>query len=208
MGKEPAVIAENVKSVADVLQYMIAARFGYYSDFFGTPWYGNWGFDAPGDYQIRENYGCCCGGYANAAGYLLQGDYEKVGTLRWVGGGNHTINWVYTGGKYYVFDFTQYCSSGNYNNYNCPVTVLDRLEDFYDQMPDTYSYFPKAEVVLMVAFESGDAMYPSHWQDPPNFTGLSFPKEAEGKITVIYQKDPRYGVEFKTVDTAIPGWNS
>lgn len=208
VGQDPQVIANSVKSVADALQYMIASRFGYYSDYFGTPWYGYWGFDAPGDYQISVNYGCCCGGYANAASFLLQGDFEKVGTLRWVGGGNHTISWVYTDGKYYVFDFTQYCSGGSYSNFDCPVTVLDRLEDFYDQMPDTYSYFPKSEVVLMVAFEAGEAMYPSHWQDPPRFTGLTFPKEAEGKITVIYQKDPRYGVEFKTVDTAIPGWNS
>ena len=208
IGKDPDVIAENVKTVADVLQYMIASRFGHYSDYFGTPWYGYWGFDASGYDQIRENYGCCCGGYANAVSFLLQGDYEKVGTLRWVGGGNHTISWVYTGGKYYVFDFTQYCSGGNYNDYDCPVTVLDRLEDFYDQMPDTYSYFSKSEVVIMVAFEAGKAMYPSHWQDPPHFTGLTFPKEAEGKITLIYQKDPRYGVEFKTVDTQIPDWNS
>jgi len=207
VGQEPAVIAENVKSVADAVQYMIAARFGYYSDYFGTPWYNDWGFDAPGDYQISENYGCCCGGYANTASYLLQGDYEKVGTLRWVGGGNHTISWVYTEGKYYVFDFTQYSCVGNYNSYDCPVTVLDRLEDFYDNMPAKYSGYAKSEVVIMVAFEAGDAMYPSHWADPPRFTGLTFPKEAEGKITLIYQKDPEYGIEYKEVDVAIPGWN-
>lgn len=207
VGKNPEVIADSVKSVADAVQYMIAARFGYYSDYFGTPWYGFWGFDAPGDYQISENYGCCCGGFANTASYLLQGDYEKVGTLRWVGGGNHTISWVYTEGKYYVFDFTQYCSGGNYNRYDCPVVVLDRLEDFYDNMPDVYSDYMKSEVVIMVAFEAGEAMYPSNWQDPPSFTGLTFPEEARGKITLIYQKDPRYGVEYKKVDTDIPGWN-
>lgn len=207
IGKDPAVIAENVKTVADAVQYMIAARFGYYSEYFGTPWYGDWGFDAPGDYQISENYACCCGGYANTASYLLQGDYEKVGTLRWVGGGNHTISWVYTEGKYYVFDFTEYSCVGNYNRYDCPVTVLDRLEDFYDNMPDRYSGYAKSEVVIMVAFEAGDAMYPSNWADPPRFTGLTFPEEARGKITLIYQKDSRYGVEYRKVDTDIPGWN-
>ena len=92
--------------------------------------------------------------------------------------------------------------------FRSPVTVLDRLEDFYDQMPDTYSNFPKSEVVIMVAFEAEDAMYPSSWSDPPNFAGLTFPTEAEGKITVIYQKDSQYGVEFKGLDTAIPGWNN
>lgn len=208
VGKDPAVIAEALDSVADVLQYMIAARFGYYSDFFGTPWYDGWGFDAPGYDQIAQNYGCCCGGYANAVNFLLEGDFEKQGTLRWVGGGNHTINWVYTGGKYYVFDFTAYSCLGNYNSYDCPVTVLDRLEDFYDHMGDSYSGYPKDEVVLMVAFETAQAMYPSGWNDPPHFTGLTFPKEAEGKITVIYQRDPRYGVLYKNVNTAIPGWNN
>ena len=212
VGKDPQEIARQVKTVGDVLQYMIAARFGYNSPSAYTPWYGSgsetWGFDAPGDEQLRQNYGCCCGGYANTVSYLLQGDYEKVGTLRWVGGGNHTISWVYTGGKYYVFDFTQYCSGGNYNNVRSVVTVLDRLEDFYDRMPDTYSFFPKSEVVIMVAFEAGEAMYPSRWSDPPYFTGLTFPKEAEGKVTLIYQKDPAYGVRYQTVGVSIPGWNS
>ena len=57
-----------------------------------------------------------------------------------------------TGGKYYVFDFTQYCSGGHYNNFHAPVTVLDRLEDYYDKMPSIYS---KKDVVIMVAFEAG-----------------------------------------------------
>lgn len=212
VGKDPSLIAEKVKTVGDVLQYMIAARFGYGSPNAYTPWYGSgsdtWGFDAPGDEQLRQNYGCCCGGYANTVSYLLQGDYEKVGTLRWVGGGNHTISWVFTGGKYYVFDFTQYCSMGNYGNYRAPVTVLSRLEDFYAQMPDTYSFFPKSEIAIMVAFEAGAAMYPSSWSDPPAFTGLVFPTEAEDRITVIFQKDPNCGVEYKDVSCSIPGWNS
>ena len=211
VGADPKVIASKVNTVGDVLQYMIAARFGYGAPAAYTPWYGEkdhmWGFDAPGEEQLKQNYGCCCGGFANTVSYLLHGDYEKVGTLRWIGGGNHTISWVYTEGKYYVFDFTQYCSGGNYDNYRAPVTVLDRLEDFYEQMPDVYSFFPKDEIVLMAAFEAGEAMYPSRWNDPPQFTGLTFPTEAEGKITVIYQKDPVYGVLYEDVNTEIPGWN-
>lgn len=203
VGQEPETIAESVKTVGDVLQYMIATRFGYNAPSVYTPWYDGWGYDAPGDDQLRQNYGCCCGGFANAVSYLLEGDYDKVGTLRWVGGGNHTISWVMTGGKYYVFDFTQYCSGGYYNNYHAPVTVLDRLEDYYDKMPSIY---PKAEVVIMVAFESGKAMYPSQWSDPPRFTGLTFPKEAEGSVIVIYQADSAYGVRFRQVSDKIPRW--
>ena len=203
VGQEPETIAESVETVGDVLQYMIAARFGYNSPDVYTPWYDGWGYDAPGDDQLRQNYGCCCGGYANAVSYLLEGDYDKVGTLRWVGGGNHTISWVMTGGKYYVFDFTQYCSGGYYSNYNAPVTVLDRLEDYYDAMPSIYQ---KEEVVVMVAFESGKAMYPSQWNDPPRFMGLTLPLEAEGNVIVIYQADPAYGVRFRQVSNKIPRW--
>lgn len=210
VGADPDTIAERVKTVADALQYMIAARFGYHAPGVYTPWYGFWGFDAPGDEQLTQNYGCCCGGYANAVSYLLQGDYEKVGTLRWVGGGNHTISWVYTDGKYYVFDFTDFSSMGNYNSGIESVVILDRLEDYYDKIP-MHIYernFDLSEIVLMVAFEAGDAMYPSNWNDPPHFTGLTFPKEAEGHVLVIYQKDPNYGVKYEPLNIHIPGWNS
>lgn len=203
VGQEPEKIAESVKTVGDVLQYMIAARFGYNAPGVFTPWYDDWGYDAPGDDQLRQNYGCCCGGYANTVSYLLEGDYDKVGTLRWVGGGNHTISWVMTGGKYYVFDFTQYCSGGHYNNFHAPVTVLDRLEDYYDKMPSIYS---KKDVVIMVAFEAGKAMYPSQWNDPPQFSGLTFPKEADGSVIVIYQADPACGVRFRQASNKIPRW--
>ena len=94
VGQDPEVIRSAVKTVGDVLQYMIAARFGHDAPSAYTPWYGFWGFDAPGDVQLEQNYGCCCGGVANTVSYLLKDDYEKVGTLRWVGGGNHTISWV------------------------------------------------------------------------------------------------------------------
>jgi hypothetical protein len=68
--------------------------------------------------------------------------------------------------------------------------------------------FDLSEIVLMVAFEAGDAMYPSNWNDPPYFTGLTFPKEAEGHVLVIYQKDPNYGVKYEPLNIHIPGWNS
>lgn len=106
-----------------------------------------------------------------------------------------------------MFDFTQLCNGGYYNNTGHVVTVLDRLEDFYSKMPATYSYFPKAEIELMVAFESADAMYPSNWNDPPGFTGLTFPAEAEGKVLVIYQKNSARGMKYADVSSRIPGWN-
>lgn len=205
VGKEPEIIAQQVKTVGDVLQYMIAARFGYNSPSAYTPWYGGWGYDAPGDDQLRQNYGCCCGGYTNTVSYLIDGDYEKAGTLRWVGNGNHTISWVYVDGKYYVFDFTQLCNGGNYNNRNADFTVLNDLRDYYDVFPENYQRNgAKEDLAIMVAFEvafevNGGAMYPSVWQDPPHFAGLTFPTEAQGQIIVIHQQNPEYGVLYKDV---------
>lgn len=206
VGKAPVDIAKEVKTVGDVLQYMIASRFGYSANGVYTPWYSGWGYDAPGDKQLQQNYGCCCAGYANTVSYLLQGDYEKIGQLRWIGGGNHVINWLYTEGKYYVFDFTQYCRGGNYyNDPKPPVTVLDKLEDYYSQVPSIY---PKNEMVIVVAYETGGkGGYPSQWTDPPYFTGLTLPKEAEGSVIVIYQKDKQNGVIYQEIDITIPGWN-
>ena len=203
VGKSPEQIADRVKTVGDALQYMIAARFGAGAPSVYTPWYDGWGFDAPGNQQIRQNYGCCCGGYANAVSYLLQGDYQKVGELRWIGGGNHVISWVYTGGKYYVFDFTQLCNVGDYNYFDSPVVTLSRLENYYSYLPQCY---PKSEIVLMAAYETGDAGYPSQWSDPPNFNGLTLPTEAKGHVTLIYQKNSRHGIKYQDIQGEIPGW--
>ena len=70
-------------------------------------------------------------------------------------------------------------------------------------MPSIYS---KKDVVIMVAFEAGKAMYPSQWNDPPQFSGLAFPKEADGSVIVIYQADPACGVRFRQASNKIPRW--
>jgi len=50
------------------------------------------------------------------------------------------------------------------------------------------------------------AAYPSDWNDPPEFDGLTFPTEAEGKVLTIYQRKANAGVKFRDVDVAIPDW--
>lgn len=204
LGKDPAVIADAVKTVGDVIQYLIAANFGAYSPSEFTPWYKAdeqaWGFDPPGAEQLRQNYNCCCGGFANMGLYLLEGDYEEAGIIRWLGGGNHTINYVKTNGKYYVFDLTNY-HAGNFNG---PITVLDRLEDYYDQMPaDDY---PKDEVTNLVALKDADVSYPSSgdWKKGK----LVFPTETKDHILQIYQKDASASVSFNDVRIDIPMWNT
>lgn len=199
VGKDPAVIAEAVKTVGDVRQYMIAANFAPPAKGPYTPWYGNskWGFDAPGDEQLRQNYGCCCGGFTNMGLYLLEGDYEELGVIRWLGGGNHTICYVRHEGKYYSFDLIGY--EGGY-----PVAVMDRLEDFYDQMPKAY---PKSEITNLVALRNTTVAYP--WGGGGEAASyLVFPTEMKDQVLQIYQKDASATISFKDVSIEVPMWNS
>ena len=83
------------------------------------------------------------------------------------------------------------------------MTVLDDLADYYDNIPGCY---PKREIVILVAFEAGDAAYPTNWMDPPKFTGMTFPAEAEGKVLIIYQRDDAAVVKYEGVTIQIPGW--
>ena len=199
VGKDPAVIAEAVKTVGDVRQYMIAANFAPPAKGPYTPWYGKqeWGFDAPGDEQLRQNYGCCCGGFTNLGLYLLEGDYEEIGVIRWLGGGNHTICYVRHEGKYYSFDLIGY--GGGY-----PVAVMDRLEDFYDKMPEVY---PKSEITNLVALRNTTVAYP--WGGGGQSTNyLVFPSEMKDHVLQIYQKNSSATISFKDVSIEVPMWNS
>lgn len=200
LGKDPAVIADAVKTVGDVVQYIVAANFGGYTPGTFTPWYRSggeeWGFDPPGEEQLRQNYGTCCAGYVNMALYLLKGDYEEQGVIRWMGGGNHTISYVKANGKYYVFDLT-------FGDFRGPITELDRLEDYYDQLPGNY---PKSEMTNLVAFQDTDVCYPWGWHRETNT--LIFPSETREHVVQIYPKNSSAAVSFEDVHIEIPMWNT
>ena len=209
IGQDPDVIAEKVKTVGDAVQYMIAARFSYTNKPAFTPWYYGVGFDPPGREQVLQNYGCCCGGYANLALFLLKGDYEDMGIIRWLGGGNHTINYLLKDGKYYVFDLTEYSWIGSYNNQNAPVTVLDDLKDYYDNLPDNYPNpgIPKSEIRCVIALRvDGDAHDPNGIAN--NEYTLVYSPEARDRITVIYQQTNYPAVTYEPITKPIPMWNT
>ena len=205
VGKDPEVIQKAVKTVGDLWQYMVAAKFRGYEPGTYTPWYGEgrerWGFDASGHEQVLQNYGCCCGGCANFALFLLEGDYEEMGIVRWVGGGNHTINYLLHEGKYYIFDVTNF-----FPGKSDPVetvTVVDRLEDYYAAMPtDDY---PRDEIAILVAIQDVAVNPPSVFgKDTPV---MEFPTGYEDKVKVLYPASG-YSVTFKDVNIDIPMWNT
>lgn len=211
IGKKPSEIAKQVKTVSDVLQYMVASRFGYAPSYYThsdadnklQTSNGSWIFDHPGNEQLTAGYHCCCGGMANMVSYLLQGDYDKVGVLRWIGN-NHVINWVQTEGKYYVFDFVALMGGGSYDNLNYPVVVLDKLEDYYDNFPEAWykSHWDtkKSDIIYMAAFECGAAAYPTDWNEEQSSSAyFTFPKFAEGEIITIYKKKFVPDISYKDI---------
>ena len=196
----PETAAREIRSLADMLQYMIAVRFGDTTEKAYTPWYGGWGYDAPGDEQFRRNKACCCGGYANFASFLLQGDYEKIGVIRWLGGGNHEINWVCQDGTYYVFDLTAYSGLGTYQNRNASVWTYADLADFYDAMPSCY---PKSEITILVAFETQTASFPWGYENDGGAETLIFPAETQGRVQVLHL-EPGCAVAYRPLTADDP----
>jgi hypothetical protein len=210
IGKDPAEIAAAVKTVGDVLQYMIASRFGYSGNMSWGPDYNSvsslrigsdvWNFDPPGNEQLIAGYYCCCGGMASTVIYLLSGSYDKVGILQWRGGGEgHVINWVQTGGKYYVFDFVALTGGTSYTTFDFPVIVLDRLEDYYDKFPDWFAEnwdTDKSVFKIVIAYEA-DVLYAGKLDHSDEIT-IMMPTFAKDNIIIVYEQTP--GNNFSFID--------
>ena len=81
--------------------------------------------------------------------------------------------------------------------------MLDRLEDYYDNMPSDY---PKSEILNLVALKDTDVCYPSggHW----DIGALVFPAETRDHVIQIYQKNSSASVTFEDVRIDIPMWNT
>jgi len=199
LGKDPEVIADNIKTVGDVVLYMNAANFDPARREAFTPWYINnsWGFDPPGYEGLNMGYGTCCAGNTNVALYLLKGDYEEQGVIRWMGGGNHTIAYVKAGGKYYVFDPTDFAHKSKSS-----ITILDNIEDYYDYIPSNY---PKAEMTNLVVLKDTDVAYPWGWNNRTET--LIFPTEVKEHVVQLYPEGSSK-VAFADVNGEIPLWNS
>jgi hypothetical protein len=81
---------------------------------------------------------------------------------------------------------------------------MDRLEDFYDQMPKAY---PKSEITNLVALRDTTVAYP--WGGGGDSASyLVFPTEMKGQVLQIYHKDASATISFKDVSIEVPKWNS
>ncbi|ADQ14155.1 hypothetical protein [Halanaerobium hydrogeniformans] len=74
----------------------------------------SWQFPAPAEYTIEKNHANCAG-MANLITYLLEDNYDEVGTIWYSNSyilgdrrGGHLINYIKHNNKYYVFDGLPY----------------------------------------------------------------------------------------------------
>ncbi len=115
-GKDLKTVAGQVKTLGDVLYYMVGAGFRRFGgdlqariDGLGFTWHFNYSPAA----VLAHNYGNC-GGCAGLTAALLEGDYPAVGQIGLTGareyGGGHVINWIYDGTRYYVFDMQSFAA--------------------------------------------------------------------------------------------------
>ena len=161
---EPEQVKERVRTAADVLMYMLAAKIGDCGGdrckvIGGKEWHYN--LNA---FEVMEQRLANCGASANLANYLLEGDYEEIGFILhayYIGdGGGHVYNYFLYEGSYYIVDFSWYIF-GNYRPENdFPVMKLDRLEDYGKRIPELYG-----GVCMALAHTSPGQHYPNVFDD-------------------------------------------
>ena len=161
---EPEQVKERVKTAADVLMYMLAAKIGDCGGdrckvIGGKEWHYN--LNA---FEVMEQRLANCGASANLANYLLEGDYEEIGFILhayYIGdGGGHVYNYIRYEGSYYIVDFSWYIF-GNYRPENdFPVMKLDRLEDYGKRISELYG-----GVCMVLAHTSPGQHYPNVFDD-------------------------------------------
>ena len=160
---EPEQVKERVRTAADVLMYMLAAKIGDCGGdrckvIGGKEWHYN--LNA---FEVMEQRLANCGASANLANYLLEGDYEEIGFILhayYIGDGGHVYNYFLYEASYYIVDFSWYIF-GNYRPENdFPVMKLDRLEDYGKRIPELYG-----GVCMALAHTSPGQHYPNVFDD-------------------------------------------
>ena len=204
---EPEQVKERVKTAADVLMYMLAAKIGDCGGdrckmIGGKEWHYN--LNA---FEVMEQRLANCGASANLANYLLEGDYEEIGFILhayYIGdGGGHVYNYIRYEGSYYIVDFSWYIF-GNYRPENdFPVMKLDRLEDYGKRIPELYG-----GVCMALAHTSPGQHYPNVFDDANGKYAIP----AGTEYQVLYQENgsgcyqlAEYPLDKKQLDWTVFG---
>lgn len=196
---EPEAVKDKVKTAGDMLMYMMAARFsprnGDVQDSIDNHvWHYNWTAE-----QNIEGRSINCGGGANLANYLLEGDYEEVGFILisyYPGmGGGHVYNYFKYQGDYYIVDYTLYVTS--YYGSNPDIRRVHTLEEY-----GSVVYRDYGGTCLALSHTSPGQHLPNVWED----TYYYVPAGAEYKV--LYEASDGYRVGELNLDTEKLNWLS
>lgn len=200
----PEKAAEKIKTAADVLMYMLAARTGdcggcKCDEWDGHIWHTNFTAAEVMEYRLAN-----CGASANLVNYMLRGDYDEVGFILHAyypgEGGGHVYNYILHEGKYYIVDLSWYIFANYDVSNDFPVMVLDSLEDYGKRVNELYG-----GVCLVIAHTSSGQHLPNVFGDDFGDVHYFVPEGAE--YTVIYESGDGYLIGEMPLDKKHHDWN-
>ncbi|MGM9549018.1 MAG: hypothetical protein ACI3V5_04155 [Faecousia sp.] len=201
---EPEAVKEQVRTAADLLMYMLAARVGdnggcYCDNWGGYTWHTNYTAK-----KVMETRLGNCGSCANLANYLLEGDYEEIGFILHAyypgNGGGHVYNYIKYQGEYYIVDYSWYI----FNNYepanDFRVMKLKTLAEYGKRIGELYG-----GVSMAIAHTSTGRHLPNIFGEEFGDNHYYVPQGAE--YTVLYQSGDGYLIGEMPFDKKHYDWD-
>ena len=208
VGVAPEVVQEKVKTAADVLMYMLAAKTGdthgcLCIDVDKYTWH--WNINAKEVMSLGLGN---CGSCANLANYLLDGDYEEVGFVDQAyypgNGGSHVYTYIRYQGKYYIVDYSWYIFNNYDVNADYAVPVMDSLKQWPEKAQWVYG-----PVCLVMVYDTPGRQYPVIFGEgyQNEFGGVYYILPEGIERTVLYEAPDGYQYLQIPFDTSAYDWN-
>ncbi len=205
----PEVVQEKVKTAADVLIFMLAARIGDSQGCKCNPVDGHiWHWNMSAAEVMRNKLGNC-GSCANLANYLLDGDYEEVGFMDHAlypnAGGSHVYTYILHEGKYYIVDYSWYIFSNYEPTQDYAPHVLNSLSEWPQRV--SYVYGP---VCLVMTYDTPGMQYPVIFGEDyqQEFGGVYYILPEGIEYTVLYEAPDGYQYYHIPFNTYAYDWNT
>ncbi len=200
----PEKAKEKIKTAADVLMYMLAARIGDCGGCRCDEWDGYIWHTNLTAREVMEQRLANCGASANLANYLLEGDYDEVGIILHAyypgNGGGHVYNYFLYEGKYYIVDLSWYIF-GNYDAENdFPVMELNSMEEYGQRVHELYG-----GVSLVICHTSTGQHLPNIFGEDFGDSHYYVPEGSE--YTVLYESGDGYLIGEMPLDRKYHDWN-
>ena len=202
---DPEEVQAAVKTAADVLMYMLAARIedcggDRTSEVDGRYWHYNMTAQ-----EVMASRTGNCGASANLARYLLDGDYDEVGIILQVyypgDGGGHVYNYILQDGKYTIIDYSWYIFSDYRTENDFParrMTGLNSLESAVTKCRQLYG-----GVSLLLAHKTTGRHYPNIFGDESGMGNVYvIPEGVDYTLLYSDSKNGGYALEEAPLDVS------